>query len=77
MPSIVTDRYYICPGSGLAHPQIYCSMRVGKNNVKFIHCPVAHCDIMMFFRGPKWRKGEVDGLTKSEIAALNPRAFVV
>jgi len=71
----IPDRYMICPGSGIIHPQAFLRAMQGQN-CKFIRCPFHECKVTLFLNGDKWN--EVDfGVTRDQVNKMNPGALIL
>jgi len=70
----IPDRYLICPGSGIAHGQVYLPVLEGPK-VRFLRCPMHDCQMKAFLRGPRWR-GDI-GISSKEIRRRNPDALIM
>lgn len=73
----IPDRFLICPGSGMLHPQAFLPVMQGKA-CKFIRCPFHNCAINCFLNGAGWDRSDFDfGVTKAQIAKMNPGALIL
>lgn len=69
-----TGRYVFCPGSGLAHEQVFLEIQRGPK-VRFIRCPHPKCRVKAFLAGPAWLGAKI-GLSHDEARAANPHASI-
>ena len=69
-----TGRYVFCPGSGLAHEQVFLEILKGPK-VRFIRCPLPACRLKAFLAGPGWVGPNV-GMTRADARDANPNASI-
>ena len=69
-----TGRYVFCPGSGVAHEQVFLEIIQGPK-VRFIRCPLPACRLKAFLAGPGWVGPNV-GMRRADARDANPNATI-
>jgi hypothetical protein len=69
-----TGRYVFCPGSGIAHEQVFLEILRGPK-VRFIRCPLPTCHVKAFLVGPAWTGPNI-GLSRGDARDANPNASI-